>query len=227
MTLPFAARLNGSMLQVCFVAGEFFGVNGWVDACDLAAMQSDLSSYALTSSMASAIVAAAAAHDAASDPHPIYLTQSEAGALYAALSHVHAIADTTGLQAALDAKAANVVGAPTPRTLSLATAYQATAPTKPALVTINLTSTANFSLSGGTTNSADIVIGATNDVASGTGTVLNKYSNSVTGTIAVGLNMNSVMASTYSIPLPVGYYFAVRQMAGTVAITSAFDQALG
>lgn len=119
------------------------------------------------------------------------------------------------------------VGAPNSRSLSLATAYQATDNTKPAMVTVNLTSTANFSLSGGTTNSADVVIGSTNAVAVGTGTVVGKYSNSVTGTIAVGLNLNSVAANTYILVLPAGWFFAVRTTAGSVTVTSAFDQSAG
>lgn len=126
----------------------------------------------------------------------------------------------------LMASGATTVGSPNARTLSLATAYQATDNTKSAIVTVNITSTANFSLTGGTTNSADIVIGATTAVASGTGTVIGKYSNSVTGTIAVGLNMNSAAASPISFILPAGWYFAIRQTAGTVTITSAFDQAI-
>jgi hypothetical protein len=119
------------------------------------------------------------------------------------------------------------LGQPVSRSLSLATAYQATDPTKPAVVTINLTSSANFSLTGGTTNSADILVGTTSGVASGTGSVVAKYSNSVTGTIAVGLNMNSVAALPHVIHVPAGYYFAVRQTSGAVTITSAFDQTVG
>lgn len=122
---------------------------------------------------------------------------------------------------------APAMGAPGARTLALATAYQGLTPANITMITINLTSTANFSLSGGTTNSADILMGPTNAVASGTGTVMAKYSNSVTGTIALGLNMNSVMANAYSFILPAGYYFAIRQIAGTITITSAFDQAFG
>lgn len=121
----------------------------------------------------------------------------------------------------------NAYGPPVGRSLSLATAYQATTPTKPAIVTVNLTSTANFSLSGGTTNSGDLLIGPTNAVASGTGTVIGKYSNSITGTIAVGLNQNSVMAVSYTIAVPIGYYFAIRQTQGNITMTSAFDQAVG
>lgn len=121
----------------------------------------------------------------------------------------------------------STIGSPTSRSLSLATAYQATDNTKPAHVSLNLTSTASFSLSGGTTNSADVLIGSTNGVAGGTGTIVGKYSNSVTGTIAVGLNMNSVSAAPISFVLPAGWYFAIRQTSGAVTITSAFDQALG
>lgn len=119
------------------------------------------------------------------------------------------------------------MGTPNTRTLSLATAYQATDPTKIAIVTITLTSTANFSLSGGTTNSATIFIGPTNGVASGTGTAIDSYSNSVTGTIAIGLNQNSVQTTSYTINLPTGWFIAVKQTSGTVSISSAFDQSVG
>lgn len=119
------------------------------------------------------------------------------------------------------------LGPPVTRSVSLATAYQATTPDKPGVVTINLTSTANFSLTGGTTNSADILIGATAGVAGGTGTIVGKYSNSVTGTIAVGLNMNSAAAQAFTLALPAGWFFAVRQTSGTVVVTSAYDQVVG
>lgn len=132
-----------------------------------------------------------------------------------------------GAEGATGAPGVNALGAPTTRSVSLATAYQATTPAKPAAVTINLTSTANFSISGGTTNSADILIGSTSGVATGTGTIVGKYSNSVTGTIAVGLNMNSAAAQAFTLALPADWFFAVRQTAGTIAVTSAYDQAVG
>jgi hypothetical protein len=113
------------------------------------------------------------------------------------------------------------------RSAAPVTAYQATDPTKPALVTLTLTSTANFSLIGGTTNSADVIIGATSAVATGTGMVIGKYSNSITGTIAVGLNMNSAATQTITMALPTGWYFAVRTTSGTVTISSAYDQSVG
>lgn len=116
---------------------------------------------------------------------------------------------------------------PTSRAPALATAYQATDPTKPALVTVNLTSTANLSLTGGTTNSADIVIGATNAVTAGTGTVIGKYSNASTGTLTIGLNTNAVAAQTTTFGLPTGWYWAIRQILGAVTITSGYDMAFG
>lgn len=121
----------------------------------------------------------------------------------------------------------NALGAPTSRAVSLATAYQATDPTRPALVTVNLTSTASLSLSGGTTNTADIVIGSTNGVAGGTGTAIGKYANTNTGALTIGLALSTVSAVSYTVALPAGWYFAVRQTAGTVAVTSAFDQSVG
>lgn len=123
--------------------------------------------------------------------------------------------------------AADQIGPPISRSLALATAFQASDPTKPALVTINLTSVANLTLTAGTTNTADLVIGATAAVASGVGTVIGKYRNSLTGTLIVGLGINTDSGVTVLLPLPVGWFFAIRQTAGTVAITSAFDQSLG
>lgn len=133
----------------------------------------------------------------------------------------------TGATGAQGPAGVNAFGSPNALTVSLATAYQATTPAKPAVVTINVASTANFSIAGGTTNTADVLIGATNAVASGTGTVVGKYANSVTGTIAAGLNMNSQSTVQYILHLPAGWFFAVRQTGGTVSIVSAFDQAVG
>lgn len=119
------------------------------------------------------------------------------------------------------------MGTPNTRTLSLATAYQATDPTKIAIVTVNITSTATISLTSGATNTADILIGSTNGVASGTGSSLCKYTNSNTGALTIGLNLSTVMTTSCTLNLPVGWYFAVRQTAGTVSIQSAFDQSVG
>lgn len=117
--------------------------------------------------------------------------------------------------------------APSTRTVALATAYQCSDPTAPCEVTINLTSSASLSLTAGTSNTADILVGPTNAVAGGTGVIVGKYANSITGVLIVGLGISTVSASPTSLHIPTGYYFAVRQTAGTVAITSAFDQKVG
>lgn len=113
---------------------------------------------------------------------------------------------------------------PNTRSLSLATAYQATDNTRSAVVTVNLSSSAVLNLSGGQTNSADIVIGATSAVSSGTGTVIGKYRNSLTGTLTIGLGITNIADAPITFALPPGWYFAIRQTGGTVSITSAFDQ---
>lgn len=119
------------------------------------------------------------------------------------------------------------VSGPNSRSMSFNTAYQATDNTKPAIVNINLTSTANLSLSGGTTNTATVYMGSTNAVASGTGTAICSYSNSSTGTLTIGLNTNTVSATTCSFLIPAGWFWAYRVASGTVTINSTLDQALG
>lgn len=133
----------------------------------------------------------------------------------------------TGATGGIGPAGVNAFSVPNTRTLSLATAYQASDPTKPATVTLNLSSTASLSLAVGTTNTADILIGSTTAVATGTGTVIAKYSNSLTGTLVVGLALNTASASPIMFALPIGWYFAIRQTGGTVTITSAYDQAVG
>lgn len=116
---------------------------------------------------------------------------------------------------------------PTAISVSLGTAYRCLEVTKPCVVTVNLTSTASLSLTAGTTNTADIVLGSTSAVASGTGAIVGRYSNVLTGTLIVGLGINSAVSSGYTIMVPAGGYFAVRQTSGTVSVVNAFDQAAG
>lgn len=117
-------------------------------------------------------------------------------------------------------------GVPTPLTPAFATAYQAQDPTRPAILNINLNSVASLTLGGGTTNTADIVIGPTAAVASGTGTVIGKYRNTLTGALVVGLAVNSDASSQIQFLLPIGWYWAVRQTSGTIVIVSTFEQAV-
>lgn len=119
------------------------------------------------------------------------------------------------------------ISAPNSRSLSLATAFQATDNTRAAIVTLNLTSNAALTISGGTTNTANIVIGATNAVNVGTGTVIGTYSNALTGTLVIGVAINSIATNPLTFALPKGWFFAILQTSGTVGISSAFDQAVG
>lgn len=129
-----------------------------------------------------------------------------------------------------DAGAAAVVvyGFPVARTLVAGTAYQASTPSKPAKVTVNLSAKSAITLTGSTNNQAQIVIGSTNAVASGTGSALGLYKNNLTGAVVVGINLNSEQANTYSFDLPANGWFAIRQTAGTgLVVESAFDQTVG
>lgn len=118
------------------------------------------------------------------------------------------------------------VGTPTSRSLSLSTAYQATTSANAAVVTVNLTSSASLTLTTGTTNTASVIIGSTTAVASGTGTTIGQYSNSLTGSLVIGLNVSTSSQSPITFALPAGWYFAVIQGTGSVTISSAFDQKL-
>lgn len=121
-----------------------------------------------------------------------------------------------------------LIGTPVSKsTLSLSTAYQATDPTKPTLVTLSLTSTSSISLSGTSNNEGAIWIGATNAVASGTGTRLAEYKNTLGGALVVGLTITTSQTQPYSFILPIGWYYAVRQLTGSgMSVVSVFDQSL-
>lgn len=133
----------------------------------------------------------------------------------------------TGATGPTGSAGVNAFGSANSRTCTAGTAIQATDTTKPALFTITVTSTANFSLGGGTTNTAVIVSGATSGIGTSGGTTEGTYSNSITGTIAVGLNMNSVQTNTYTVALPAGQWFAYRVSAGAVTVVSCADKSVG
>lgn len=116
---------------------------------------------------------------------------------------------------------------PTTRAVTAGTAYQCTNTAKPCVFTVTLSSTASLSLAGDTTNTADIMLGNSSAVASDTGTILARYSNTMTGTLVVGLGVNTNANATYSVTIPIGGYMAVRQTAGTISVVSAHDQSLG
>lgn len=119
-------------------------------------------------------------------------------------------------------------GAPTVRTVALATSYQCTATTKPCVFTITLQALSTISLTGTNNNEGVITIGATSAVSSGTGTNIAAYKNNLGGGLVVGLNLNITQAQAYTIAVPAGWYLAVRQTLGTaLQVTSAYDQQVG
>lgn len=134
---------------------------------------------------------------------------------------------TQGPAGATGPAGVNAFGSPTARTVAKATAYQATTPAKPATITINLTSDAALTLSGGNAPEADIVIGAANTVAAGTGTVIAKYKNGIAGSLVIGVNVTNTQTTPFTFTLPANWYFAVIQRVATVNVVSCFDQAVG
>lgn len=121
----------------------------------------------------------------------------------------------------------STLGAPASRTLAVNTAYQATDPSKPAIITLNLTSTASLTLTGGTTVAAEARVGAASSVLT-TGLATGRYRNTLTGSLAIGLNIQTDAINTISLFIPAGYYFGIpTPTGGTVTIVSAFEQQVG
>lgn len=136
---------------------------------------------------------------------------------------------TQGIQGVAGTPGVNSFSAPATRTITKGVAYQASNPSKPSVITITLTSTSSASLSGVTSNAANIVIGATSNVATGTGTTVAKYANVLGGTLLVGLNVTNSATCSYTINLPSGWYFAVNNANSTtgVAIDLVLEQVVG
>lgn len=110
---------------------------------------------------------------------------------------------------------------PSTRSFAFATAYQCTDNTKPCLLTITLTSSASFSLLAGVSNTADVVIGTTSGVATSGGVAVAKYSNTLTSSLAIGINTATVSNATYVLHMPAGAFMAVRLTAGTVTVVNS------
>lgn len=131
---------------------------------------------------------------------------------------------STGATGPAGSAGVNAFGAPQTRTLSLATAYQASDPTKPAFVTVIVDLALSISI-GSADNAVELIIGPTNAVAGGTGLLADRWRNNLSVTL-ITLTFNGTQK--LSAALPIGYYFAVRRVTGTgITISSAFDQAVG
>lgn len=135
-----------------------------------------------------------------------------------------------GSQGSQGVSGVNSFSLPTLRSgINKATAYQATVATKPSIITITLSSTSSFSLSGNVSNQSNIIIGSTNAVATGTGQIMAKYANVLGGGLVVGVSVTNTNTQTYTINLPTGYFFAILNANSTTGVTidSVYDQSVG
>lgn len=117
-------------------------------------------------------------------------------------------------------------GAPVSRTVAFATAYQASTPAKAAVVSVIIDCTTTITVGSPQANTVELIIGPTNAVASGTGTLADTFRSDLSVSILISLGWTGRQA--LQCMLPAGYYFAVRRTVGTgMTIVSAFEQALG
>jgi hypothetical protein len=113
--------------------------------------------------------------------------------------------------------------------LALATAFQAANNAKQAFITLILESTSTSTLLASTmSNEASIYIDSTNGVATTGGTKVGTYKNDVANTLALGLTTTQKIAQSISFVLPVGWYYAIRQTAGTgISVTDKCEATIG
>jgi len=116
-----------------------------------------------------------------------------------------------------------MVQPPVARSLLFDMAYQASDPTKPTAISIVVGLVTNITI-GSASNTAELVIGATSAVSSGTGVLADTFRNDLSVTlITIGLTQRQKLMAF----IPAGYFFAVRRTVGTgISIISAYDQAL-
>lgn len=116
------------------------------------------------------------------------------------------------------------IGAPVTRSLSLATAYQASTPTKPALLKVEITCVTTVGVGSPQTNTIELRIGPNNTVASGGGTRADVFRSDLSVTlISLGWTSQGVLRAE----IPAGYYFSINRTVGSgTSIVTAYDQAL-
>lgn len=114
------------------------------------------------------------------------------------------------------------VGSLNPLTPSFATAYRATDPSMPALVSIIVELVTTISVGVPKANTVELIVGPTNAVAGGTGTLADTYRSDLTVTlISLGFTARQKVIAL----LPTGWYWAIRRTVGSdISIVSAFDQ---
>lgn len=115
-------------------------------------------------------------------------------------------------------------GYPTAKTVTFGTAFQCADPTKGCIINVTVGSTAALSLSGGTTNTADAVIGTNSGIGTSGGTTWARYRSTLTGTLVVGLAVNTDGNQVFEFKMPAGAYGALRITGGTPTVILATEQ---
>lgn len=118
-------------------------------------------------------------------------------------------------------------GDPIARSLAMSTAYQASDPSRAAVVTASTSCTAALSLTAGGTCALQVRTSPAASLSCSTGTVYATITNANTGTLTVGLGLNQRVGSAATINLRAGSYFILCPTSGTFAVDSAVDQTVG
>lgn len=118
-------------------------------------------------------------------------------------------------------------GEPISRTIALSTVYQATDPTKAAILTFSPKCTAALSLLVGTTCTLQVRTSAVTGLTCSTGTLYGVWTNGNTGTLTVGLGLNQTVGAPGDVKLRIGNYFILCPTAGTFTLDAAVEQTAG
>lgn len=111
------------------------------------------------------------------------------------------------------------------RTFAVSTDYQATDPTKPAIVKVSPVCTASLSLSAGGTCTIQARVSA-GVLTCSTGDVVATWTNANTGTLTVGLGLNQTVGAPGNIELAIGEHFMLCATSGTFTLANGMDRAL-
>lgn len=122
----------------------------------------------------------------------------------------------------------NIVSAPVSRSLSFATAYQASNIAKPANLTVIIQLATSIAI-GSVSNTVQLWIGPAADVTSGSGGTSTALADTFRCDLSVTLiTLSNTTRQALKAVIPVGYYFAILRTVGTdMTISSAYDQAVG
>lgn len=118
----------------------------------------------------------------------------------------------------------NNFGPPVTRTINIGTAYQASTPSKPAVVTLNVQAQAGINILGFAC-SGKVIVGPANTVSASTGMTVAQFKHTF---LPSQNGLTGVQVTPIVFALPANYYFAFIQTEGTaITVLSAFDQAVG